>query len=511
MEGILYVNLKENIVSENDENVPLDRMMRQLKTSSAQKESSIPEGGVRVIREDGSEAIRVRSKKRRSIQPKQEKDKRGNKRKVIFIALVAALLLLSVIAFSVLLGYLNGNRFKSKVSDTIVNASGAEVELGKLDVSSAAARLSTIDLKWSEENTLIKSLKLKTIKADYGMLAFVGGGWGGGAVGIDKADIVIEMGENIPRLNTTPERPVDFKFKLYQCSEVNIDFGNDSLWSFNNGSVSYRVGAKNGGKYNLDSGDFKIPKFGMFKVQTGLVGFGAGSAEVYLDLKSEEQVGSLNIDGEVGYTEGSLVDLKIELKDYPMKDWIDPRARGFINGNIDSGKGTLKMNLGDMDSIDVTVEIISRLIRLNDFEFVKTISQQLQEDYYVRPEFMDESKVTIKTDSGKIEFTDIDLLQDGQMRIKGNFAIDENDQMSGTIKVGLPVLVISRNEENILKKVFKENDGEFIWADVTISGKVTSPEDNLDEIIQDASAKESEINGDQGEELLELKFKELTE
>ena len=52
--------------------------------------------------------------------------------KLILAAVI--LLLLSVISFIILLGYYNGNRFKTKVIETIVNVSGAEVKLGRLDV-----------------------------------------------------------------------------------------------------------------------------------------------------------------------------------------------------------------------------------------------------------------------------------------------------------------------------------------------------------------------------------------
>jgi hypothetical protein len=498
-------------VSENNENIPLGEMMRKLKKGSVQKRSSMSEGGERVTRADGSEAIRVKSNKRRSIQPKKEKEQKSNKRKVILIALAVALLLLSVISFSILLGYFNGNRFKSKVTETIVNVSGAEVELGKLDVSPASAKLSKINLKWSGEDTLIKNLKLKGINADYGILAFIGGGLGGSALGIQKADLVIEMCKNKPRLNTVPERPVDFKFGLYQCSELNIDFGRSSLWSFKKGSASYRVSDKNNDQFSIGGGDLKVPKLGDFEVQAGLVSFAANGAQVYLDLKSEGQAGRLNVDGMVGYTEGSPVDLKIGLKDYPLKDWIDSRARRFFSGEIQTGEGTLKMKLGDIESFDVTIKITSRLMRVNDFEFVKTLSEYLQKEYYIRPDFVDESKVTVNWAKGRVEFTEIDLVQDAQMRIKGSFGIDENDEMSGSLKVGLPVMVMPAMKGNFLKKVFSEDDGEYIWANVIIGGKASAPKDNLDEMLLNASIKESKIKGDEGVESLELKFKKLTE
>ncbi len=169
------------------------------------------------------------------------------------------------------------------------------------------------------------------------------------------------------------------------------------------------------------------------------------------------------------------------------------------------------MKLGDIESFDITMKITSKLIRVNDFEFVKTLSEHLQKEYYIRPDFVDESKVTMNWTKGRIEFTEVDLVQEAQMRIKGDFTIDENDQMSGTLKIGLPVMVIPTKKGKFLKKVFSEDDGEYMWADVIISGETSTPKDNLDEMLQEASIKESEIKGDEGLDSLELKFKKLTE
>ena len=319
------------------------------------------------------------------------------------------------------------------------------------------------------------------------------------------------MAKNIPRLNTVPERPIDFKFGLYRCSELNVDFGKDSLWNFEKGSVSYRLNDENDDQVSIDSGDLNVPIFGAFKVQAGLVSFNFDGAQVFLDLKPEGQVGSVTVDGTVGYTEGSPVDLKTELKGYALRDWMDPRARRFFSGGIQTGKGTLKMKLGDIDSFDITTKITSRLIKVTDFDFIKTLGEYLQADYYLRPDFVGESKMTMLWTKGRIEFTDIDLLQEAQMRIKGNFIIDENDQLSGTLKVGLPVTVLSTKRGKVLKEVFSEDDGEYIWADVTIGGKASTPSDDLGEMLQAASIKESGIKDGEEIESPEQKFKRLTE
>ncbi len=493
-------------MSENNENIPLDEMMRNLKKDSVQKRHSRAEGGERVVRADGSEAIKVKSKKRRTVQPKKEKEKKLTKLKVILIASAIGLLLLSVIGYSVLLGYYNGNRFKSKISETIVNVSGAEVELGNVDVSSASAKISQIDLKWSGENSLLKKLNLVDIHADFGVLAFIGGGWGGSAVGVNKAELELEMSKKNPTLNTKSERPVDFKFGLYQCSNLNVNFGEDSLWSFKNASVSYRVSDDSDDQFSLGSGDLTIPFFGEFTVKTGLVNCSASIAQVYLGMEAVGHKGIINLDGTTGYNEGSNVDFKTKLENYSLRDWVDPRARRFISGKIKYGEGTLKMKLGEIESFVTNTNFSTRVAVVKDFEFINTIAQLLEGDYYPSPRFTDESSMTMKRTKHRVEFTDIDLLQAEQMRIKGNFTIDEKNKISGSLKVGLPVMVLSSKHGKQIKEVFKDDDGEYVWVDVTLGGEASQPLDDLNEKFKEAAVK----LGNQVP-LFEQKFKELTE
>lgn len=493
-------------MSENNDNIPLDEMMRNLKKVAHQKQSRKVEGGELVVRADGSEAIKVKSKKRRSVQPKKEIEKKNAKRKVMLIAGVIGLVILSFIAFSVLLGYFNGNRFKSKLSETIANVSGADVELGKVDVNPASAKLSKIDLKWSDPDSLLKSLVLDRVNAHYGVLAFLGGGWHGSAVSIEKAELNVEMGKSNPKLSSKSERPVDFEFGLYQCLALDVDFGKGSLWDFKNGSVAYRVSDELDDQLSIDDGELTIPTFGEFSVKNGLVSFDSDSAQVFLTIESSEHAGIISVDGSVGYTEGSQIELKTQLQNYSLREWIDPRARRFFNGEITSGEGTLKMKLGDMDSFDITTEVSTKEVGISDFEFINTLAQLLvEDDYYANPKFTDQSKMAVSRKQSKIEFSGIDLIQNEHMRIKGDVAIDESNLISGSIRVGLPVVLVSSKRGEVLKSVFSDDDGEYIWAEVNLGGEASQPSDDLDEQFKAAAIK---IGGQVP--LFEQKFEEFS-
>jgi len=494
-------------VSENNENIPLDEMMSNLKKGADQKRAIKIEGGERVVRADGSEAIKVKTKKRRTNQPKSKVKVKSIKRKVIFVTSLIGVALLSVILFTVLLGYYNGSKFKAKVSDSIAVFSDAEVELGKLDVSAKSGKLSHLDLQWAKSNSLLGSLNFKQIVASYGIVAFVGGDSGDSSISIDEGTLDLRLLDSKPNLKMGVDTPLDLKFALCECDNFNINFGASSLWSFKNGVVSYRSDQDVTNQFNIGGGEFTVPYLGVFKVNNGILSCSGQGIEVYLDLRATEHSGRVSIDGVSGYNKGGLVHLKTEIKDYPLREWIDPKTRRFFNGKVRSGEGEIKTTVGSVKAFETKTDFIMRLAQINDFEFISTIANKIDDEYYTSPVFTDESKITVDANSDYIRFSNIDLRQNGQFRIKGNVKISAANEITGNVQVGLPVTVISNKKIDGLQKIFKDNDGEYIWADVVMGGDLSYPSDDLDEQFERVLGGESKPKPLSPED----RFKELTQ
>jgi hypothetical protein len=493
-------------VSKNNNNIPLDEMITDLKQGAYQKKSRNVEDGELVTRADGSKAIRKKSRKRRTDQPKKEIEKKNTKRKILLIVSAIGLLVLLAITYTFLLGYYNGNRFKSKLNDTLTSVSGADVELGKLDVNPSSAKLSKIGLQWSSSESLLKSLNLDRITAQYGILGFAGVRWSGDTVTIGKGELKLEMGSNSPKLVRSSDKPLDIDFNVYQCLDLSVDFGDDSLWKFDKGSINYRVSEELESQLSIDDGDLVVPNFGEFEVRSGLLSFSDEHTDIYLSLEQTGHSGIISVDGTVGYTEGSKIDLKTKLQKYPLGEWIDPRARRFIQGQISSGEGSFEMIVGEVNSYKTKTEASSKLIEIKGFEFINTLAQILvDDDYYSNPRFISKSSLAINRTNNRIEFSDVDLVQDGQMKIQGNFIIDDANLLSGNLRIGIPIMLLSEKEANSLKAVFKENGDEYIWTEVNLGGDVTQPRDDLDEQF-----KAAEIRSGDNVPLFEHQFEELS-
>lgn len=497
---------------EDKENIKLEEMMRNLKRGEVRKQAVDLSEGEQVVRADGSKAIKVRKKKRRSVQPKQELEKKSIKRKIILIAAAVSLLLISVIGFTVMLGHYNGGRFKTKIKDSIVNLSGANAELGNLDVGTSSSKLSKIDLTWNDSHSIIKELKLKDVAADCGVLDFITGGLGGSAVGVKEGTMKLALSDQSAIMNTSSERPFDYPFTLYQCSVFNIDFGNDSTWKFTDGSVSYRPDKEAGslnGQFSLDRGDFIVPHFGEFKVRNGLMSFGSQEAEVYLGLESSEFGGQVNLDGTTGYAKDSIVDFKAEFRNYNLKGLLESKARRFFHGKIESGEGLFKMKLGDEDSFVMSSDLVMQNVRVSDFPFIDALTEFAGDDFYSNPTFSDKCSMTINRTSTVTEYKNLDIKQDGFMHLKGNLSIDSTNAISGVVKVGLPVTVIAGKHGKLLKSVFTEDDGEFIWVSLNLSGDLGEPKDDLQQRLNAVQGKTERVQPQPNSQTDEQRFENL--
>ena len=126
------------------EKYSIDEMMERLKTSPPEN----PENGELVTRPDGSQAIRVRKRKRRTSQPHKEEASRNRRAKIFQVA--AALILVFVAALIIGAGiiYANSAPFRESLVRKIAAGSGASVELQQFRMNPQTANAGGLVLDW---------------------------------------------------------------------------------------------------------------------------------------------------------------------------------------------------------------------------------------------------------------------------------------------------------------------------------------------------------------------------
>ncbi|OYV05339.1 MAG: hypothetical protein CFE26_12095, partial [Verrucomicrobiales bacterium VVV1] len=142
--------------SPEPENYSINEMMDRLKVRS----SGDPSEGELVVRADGTQAIKVRKRKRRSEQPERDSIKRNKQLRAL--QLVVVLILVSLLALSAagVLFYFNGSAYRKKVLSWIDTATGGNSDITQFRVTPIGANASTLSLVWPHQN-LVKSRSLK--------------------------------------------------------------------------------------------------------------------------------------------------------------------------------------------------------------------------------------------------------------------------------------------------------------------------------------------------------------
>jgi hypothetical protein len=93
------------------EKYSIDEMMDRLKQSSAEN----PDNGELVTRADGTQAVRVRKRKRRSKQPHKQDAQRTRRARVIQIAAAFVLVILAALTAGIGIIYANSSPFRNSL------------------------------------------------------------------------------------------------------------------------------------------------------------------------------------------------------------------------------------------------------------------------------------------------------------------------------------------------------------------------------------------------------------
>jgi len=492
-------------VPENNDNISIEEMMKNLKRGNEVKPSETlapkaphdPSEGTLVTRADGSKALKVRSRKRRSTQPKKEKEKKDTRNKIILICSGIFLVVMLGISFVVTLAYYNGNSFNEKVITTIKSKSGADVEMSGLSVSPGSAEVGQLKFDWVSTNSVVDYLNLIGLNADYGIFSFLGGGWNGAEVLADSGELMLYMKDSPDRISLSGETPVEFDFETYKCNRLNAIIGKEKNWLVANTQAQFSVNDNGAKQLYLYGGELKSPILDIHNIQSGVIEIKQTYADLSLSIQPKSSSGTVTLTGEVGYKKGSKVSLATKFDDIDMDGWVDIKTQRFINGIITKGEGFFKMDLGDEKSKEILTHVESNKIGISTFAFIETLSLEMKDSFYTRPSFTSGSKFSMNWLKDKVVFSDIKLIETSHMEINGDFEVDILGDIKGEMRIGIPIVSLSSLEVRRLKKIFKHDDGDLIWTDITIGGTLASPTDDLADQFARVKRKSPEATFDQ--------------
>lgn len=491
------------------EKYSLDEMLERLqgKQSPAEPES----GGELVTRADGTQAIKVRRRKRRSVQPHKEEAKRTLRLRAIQISSLAVFIILLGLSFGALFVYSNSTPFRNKLIAKLSEATGAKTTLQQMRVTPAATRAVLADFQWPAGST-IKRLSITDVNAQTLIGGTVGSSWSANEISASRGSV--EFGDAEPGQPTrffpkpTGGSPVHFNRLAVNKLNLLVGSSTDPVIRLNETEATFYPGASGSkSSVRLYRGQSQIRDWPSFRLDRGLFESANGSdiEIVTLRLLHElDNTGSIELSGNL--KPGSIASgqrLGVKMSSFNLNGIAGPSLGHLIAGRIDSA-GSPESDVlefsktGGSMSVNFTSSP-NTLPKANNFPFLTKLSKITENPWFIDTTFRDVFTGTLHRDREKISMTGLNLLSRTHLWITGDLSIAPNDVLTGNLKVGLPEAVVNSSQNKGLASAFSESRDGFRWISLKISGTGSRPIDDFDEVTAGAAA----AGGSEGQDMFD--------
>jgi hypothetical protein len=483
--------------SSEQEHYSLDEMMQRLKERGHEE-------GELVTRADGTVAIKVKKRKRRSKQPIKEQAKRAQRMRLFQIGTVFTLLTIVLATAVGMLFYYNSNAFREATLQKISEWTGANVELAEFSVTPNSARAGNALFQWPEGNYL-RSLQLTHPSAVLDITSFIGNRWGGTAVLAKSGKLVFsDAKSSAPKSFANPATSATFPFAFssYRCEKLDITGlrDNQSPWFQVEATEASLIKTSRGAQTRFTGGMIKLPGMQKINVDRGSIYFELGQMRIEkLRLKVGEGTGSMELENSIELYSPTRAEMQVMLENFPldvlMGQELDVIFSGFVDTPSNSLNRLCSFTLGDLDSFKLQLGFRGSerdALTVRNLPFLRELSTELQNPEYARQfAFTDRVEGELIRTANSTKINELRLEKKGHFAIRGQIEVIDRI-LSGTLQVGLPTeLLWNSKEHGALKRIFTRQQDGFLWCSVELSGQPGKPMDNFTSQYQRALEQES--------------------
>jgi hypothetical protein len=476
------------------ENYSLDEMMQRL------KERGHDEGEL-VTRADGTTAIKVKKRKRRSKQPHKEQAKRTQRLRILQLGLVF-FLIAGVLALATgMLFYYNSSAFREATREKIAAWSGAEVELVSFTVSPNNAKCDGANFTWPAGNYL-RQLQVAHPSAHLDISSFLGKKWGGTSV-VSKSGKLIFSDADADSPKRVGELPTDgvfpFAFSSYRCEKLDIigQKADHQPWFTIEGTEASLVKTTRGTQTRFVGGMFKLNGFQPMRLDRGSIYFELGQMRCEnLRLRPLSGNGILEMENSIQLYSPEKSQIQVMLEEFPIELLLGNELDIIFNGHVDTPTTAINrlfsVTPGDLSSLKLQIGFRGSerdALTIRNLPFLGELSRELQNPEYARqyvfPDRLEGELVRTMSET---------KIQGLRMEKKGHFIIlgevmAKSNELSGTLQVGLPnSLLFDEDMHRVLKEVFTRQEDGYLWCEVKLSGQPGKPQDNFAAQLEKAVA-----------------------
>ncbi len=501
------------------EKYSIDEMMDRLKSPSS---GSPDEEGELVVRADGTEAIRVRKRKRRSSQPVKEQHVRNRRSRILQVAAAMVLIIVAGLTIGAAVIYANSPPFREGLVRKISQSTGAEVDLQTFRMNPKNANAGTLQLKWPAGNVL-ESLSARSIVADIFPSSFLGKSMNGEEITVTQGNLALRIpqpGEPF-RTAAAAEGALPIQFNRYRVPNFNLTLGDPAapVISLVKSEASFAPNAASGrAQFSLNQGNLTVAGWPKLRMSRAFMEFRGKEIDVIgLRVMDEnDNRGVFELSGTVlPYSPERLSTLSLQLESFPLSGLTSPAFGKLFSGRIDSLPTTKSNYLTFFPSENPATKLavafrgsLTSRMEITGFPFLVALSQTLEDVWFQRPVFQGEDTAgSLLREAGSVSLHDLGFENKDRMAIRGHISMAANQNLSGNLEVGVAEAMVNSARTPRLKSLFGPAKEGFRWITLKIGGSASAPADNFKELYLAADAAptggtgESDHKGSTFEEL----------
>ncbi len=461
--------------------------------------------GQLVTRADGTKALKVRKRKRRTDQTRDKLKAQNQRTQLIQIAGFIVFMVAMLIIGGILILYANSSSFRNGLISKIESITGSEMKIQQFRMNPATASAGQVEMNWSEIHALNR-LEANSLRARISPVSFVGKVFQGQEITAKNGKLFLTA-PHAPELSAAKVSGASdsrIKFNRYSVASLNVFFSKEESLDnmVENIEASYLPTKINqGGEIRLNQGLLKLKGWPSLALDRSYIQVRGQE----LDIKSMrflipsvqsqgvQDKGTINFSGVINpQVEGATHKLHVELESFQISPLLGNSLGRFFRGktvtNPDENSNMLQFTPGSGQDASLELNMTHALdsrISLAQFKFLGNLSIVLDDRWYELPNFDHNAKFLVKRSGELVKMESIHLEQRARMMIKGSISTkDAAGNISGTLSVGIPDIILAAAKDRHLDVLFSPVKDGYRWVNIELSGSGSAPADNFKELYQ---------------------------
>lgn len=488
------------------EKYSIDEMMDRLKNRDKSEDK-----GELVTRPDGSQAVKMKKRKRRSNQAVNKETKRNQRVQILQVAGFVIVIFLLFLAGGIGIFYANSTGFRESLIAKAESASGAKVTLNQFRMNPATANAAKVTMEWPKGN-ILGNLEARSPVAKIAPVSFLGKVFKGEEIVAVNGDLVLKTpvaGE--PAGHTGGhDGKLPVNFSRYSVPILNIFFGGEKSREhvLEKTEASFFPSQTAGqGEIRLNQGLLKLKNWPPMALDRSYIRVRNSELDVQSmrfeipaapNQRTRSNNGFIDFSGLLKPLDPDATHtLSATLESFRLSYLLGADLGRFFLGNVTTKEipdsNFLKFTPGSGEEalleITITHSLDSR-IDLSQFKFLGFLALALDERWYELPSFDSNASALLRRRGHDVELSMINFEQRGRMALKGSLSGGEAGQISGNLRVGIPETMIGATGNKRLDGMFGPVREGYRWVDLEIGGTSAAPVDDFKELYDAAQPQE---------------------